>query len=162
MSIGTRILQARTQRNLSQRELSERSGIAGSYLSRIENRRLEPRPRTLRRIADALGVPLSELFREGAGGVPLNQCVVTMSGNCIMDSLRSGKKKTRARQAGAESYTPHQLQLLRMANYLIQDGNVRVLDSLDLLFSALMASSKSRREAKGLVSVTPPVPPVAG
>jgi len=161
MSIGTRILQARTQRNLSQRELSERSGIAGSYLSRIENRRIEPRPRTLRRIADALGVPLSELFREGPGGIPLRQCVVTMSGNCIMDSLRSGKKKTRAPEPGTESYTPRQLQLLRMANYLILDGNARVLDSLDLLFSSLMASSKSRREAKGLVSVTPP-PPAAG
>ena len=161
MSIGTRILQARTQRNLSQTQLSERTGIAGSYLSRIENRRIEPGPRTLKRIADALGVPLAELFREGPAGVPFHQCVVTMSGNCIMESMRGRKNKRRPSQPGTENYTPRQLQLLRMANYLIQNGSPRVLDSLDLLLSSLISSPESRRAAKGLVSVTPP-PPAAG
>jgi transcriptional regulator with XRE-family HTH domain len=153
MTIGTRILQARTQRNLSQSELSRRSGLASSYLSRIENRRLEPRPKTLRKIADALGVPLADLFREGSVASSLQQCVVTMSGNCIMDVLRSRKNKRRALPPGTENYTPRQLQLLRMANYLIQHGDTRLLDSLDLLFSSLMSSATSRREAKGLVSL---------
>ncbi len=153
MTIGTRILQARTQRNLSQIELSRRSGLASSYLSRIENRRLEPRPKTLRKIADALGVPLAELFREGSTASSLQQCVVTMSGNCIMDVLRSRKNKRRAPQPGAESYSPRQLQLLRMANYLIQHGDARLLDSLDLLFSSLMSSATTRREARSLVSL---------
>lgn len=152
MSIGTRILQARTQKNITQTELSKRTGLHSSYLSRIENRKLEPRPTTLRRIADALGVPLSELFREGPAGVPFHQCVVTMSGNCIMELMRSRKNKRRLPQPGTENYTPRQLQLLRMANYLIQNGNTRVLDSLDLLLSSLMASAQSRREATNLVS----------
>lgn len=95
MSIGTRILQARIQKNLSQTQLSQRAGMAGSYLSRIENRKIEPGPRTLQRIADALGIPLSELFREGAAAPSLHQCVVTMSGNCIMESMRSRKNKRR-------------------------------------------------------------------
>lgn len=154
MSIGTRIIQSRTQQNLSQRELSERSGLAGSYLSRIENRKIEPGPKTLRKIADALGVPLAEFFREGSEASTLHQCVVTMSGNCIMDSMRSRKNKRRAMPPGTENYTPRQIQLLRMANYLIQNGNARVLDSLDLLLSSLLSSSTSRREAKGLVSLS--------
>jgi len=154
LSIGTQILQARTQKNITQSELSKRSGLASSYLSRIENRKLEPRPTTLRRIADALGVPLSELFREGPAGVPFPQCVVTMSGNCIMELMRTRKNKRRLPQPGTENYTPRQLQLLRMANYLIQNGNTRVLDSLDLLLSSLMASAETRRAAKGLVSVS--------
>ena len=62
MSIGTRIIQIRNEKNLTQRELSERSGIASSYISRVENRRLEPRPKTLRRIAEGLGVPVRQLF----------------------------------------------------------------------------------------------------
>lgn len=158
MNIGTRILQARTQKNISQSELSRRSGIASSYLSRIENRRLEPRPKTLRKIADALGVPLAELFREGSAASSLHQCVVTMSGSCIMDLMRS--RRGRRRVPGAESYTPRQLQLLRMANYLILNGNSRLLDTLDLLLSSLMSSAESRRDAKGLVSLaTPTVPP---
>jgi len=156
MSIGIRILQARTQRNISQVELSRRTGLAGSYLSRIENRKIDPRPKTLRKIAQALGVPLSEFFREGPAGVPLHGCVVTMSGNCIMESIRARKNKRRPPEPGTENYTPRQLQLLRMANYLIQHGSPRLLDSLDLLFSSLMCSSASRREAKALVSVTPP------
>ena len=156
MSIGTRIIQARTQKNLSQRELSERSGLASSYLSRIENRRIEPGPRTLRKIADGLGVSLAELFQEGPTASSLGQCVVTMSGNCIMESIRSRKNKRRTAKPGAENYTPRQIQLLRMANYLIQNGNARVLDSLDLLFSSMLSSSKSRREAKGFVSVGMP------
>lgn len=156
MTIGTRILQARSQRNISQIELARRTGLAGSYLSRIENRKIDPGPRTLKKIAEGLGLPLAELFREGPEAAALHQCVVSMSGNCIMDSMRSRKNKRRKPQPGAENYTPRQLQLLRMANYLIQNGNARVLDSLDLLFSSLMASSESRREAKGLVSITPP------
>jgi DNA-binding XRE family transcriptional regulator len=156
MTIGTRILQARNQRNISQSELSRRTGLASSYLSRIENRKIDPRPKTLGKIAQALDLPLAELFREGSEAASLYQCVVTMSGNCIMNMMRSRKSKRRAAQPGTESYNARQLQLLRMANYLIQNGSPRVLDSLDLLFSSLMSSSQSRREAKSLVAVSPP------
>jgi hypothetical protein len=58
-----------------------------------------------------------------------------------------------------ESYTPRQLELLRMSNYLIQNGSARVLDSLDLLFSSLMSSAESRREARRLISITSPASP---
>lgn len=152
MSIGTRIIQIRNQRNLTQRELSERTGLASSYLSRIENRRLEPRPKTLRKIADALGVPVGDLFQDSPAVHSQVQCVVTMSGNCIMDMLRT---RRRAPLPGTESYTPRQLQLLRMANYLIQTGNTRILDTFDTLLSALLSSTGSRREAKALVSQSP-------
>jgi transcriptional regulator with XRE-family HTH domain len=157
MHLGTRILQARNQRGISQTDLARRAGLAASYLSRIENRKIDPRPKTLRKIADGLKVPLADLFREGPATAALHQCVVTMSGNCIMESLRSRKNQRRTTRPGAESYTPRQLQLLRMSNYLIQNGSARVLDSLDLLFSSLMSSADSRRQAKGLVSITPPL-----
>jgi transcriptional regulator with XRE-family HTH domain len=146
MSIGTRIIQIRGQRNITQRELSRRSGLASSYLSRIENRRLEPRPKTLRKIADALGVPMSEIFQESPTALRVAQCAITLSGDCIMEKLQSRARKSDL--PGTETYTPRQLQLLRMANYLIQTGNQRVLDSFELLLSGLMASSGGRRELK--------------
>lgn len=152
MHIGTRILQARNQRGISQVDLARRGGLAASYVSRIENRKIDPGPKTLGKIAGALGIPLAELFREGPASADLHQCVVTMSGNCIMESMRSRKNKRRKPQPGMESYTPRQLQLLRMSNFLIQNGSARVLDSLDLLFSSLMSSSESRRAAKALVT----------
>ncbi len=147
MSIGSRIIHIRNQRSLTQRQLSERSGIASSYLSRIENRRLEARPKTLRRIAEALGVPLSELFQETPPGHTVGQCPITASGNCIMDMLQNRERGTP--QRGSESYLPRQLQLLRMANYLVQGGNTRVLDALELLFNALTGTGDVG-EAKSL------------
>ena len=68
-----------------------------------------------------------------------------------MELLRS--RKSRSNHLGTESYTIRQLELLRMANYLIQNGNTRLLDTLDLLLSALMTSAESRHEAQRLVSV---------
>ncbi len=151
MSIGTRIIQARNQKNMSQSELGRRTGIAGSYLSRIENRHIDPRPTTLRKIAGALGVPLSELFREGTTNAPLSQCAITSSGNCIMEMLKN--RPRRGTPPGAENYSARQLQLLRMANYLIQSGDTRMLETLDVLLSSLLGSAGGKSETKGLVSL---------
>ena len=153
MSISTRIIQARNQKDLSQAELGRRSGLAGSYISRIENRKIDPRPKTLRKVAAALGVPLAELFREGTSNAPLPQCVITSSGNCIMEILKNRPRRGAPR--GAEHYSPRQLQLLRMANFLVQSGDARLLDTLDVLLGSLLASAGGKREAQGLVTFGP-------
>ena len=142
MSIGTRIIQLRNQKGLTQQQLSDLTGLAGSYLSRIENRHLEPRPQTLRKIAAALGVPISEIFQERSSQLGTLQCVITSSGNCIMNLLRSGHGKRH--ETSGENYDPHQLQLLRMANFLIQSADKRLLDSLDVLLSALLDAEQRR------------------
>jgi len=148
LSIGSRIIQIRNQKDISQRMLGERSGLASSYLSRVENRRVEPGPKTLRKIADALGVPVSELFEEH----PINDgqhCAVSVSGKCVMDMLANRKGKPSAH--GTETYSPRQLQLLRMASYLIQSGNARLLDALEVMFQGLLAGSGGRH--KGFIPV---------
>lgn len=138
MSIGSRVIQIRNHKDMTQQQVSKKSGIAPSYLSRIENRRIEPGPKTLRRIAEALGVPVSEFFQEAPVAIERSRCAITSSGNCIMDLLRSGRGKTS--RPGAETYSPQQLQLLRMANYLIQVGDHRLLSALDLLLASLLGS----------------------
>jgi transcriptional regulator with XRE-family HTH domain len=60
-TVGERIRQAREQAVLSQGELAEAAGINRASVSLIETGRAKPRPSTLRRIAQALGVPASEL-----------------------------------------------------------------------------------------------------
>ena len=142
MSIGTRIIQLRNQKGLTQQQLSDLTGLAASYLSRIENRHLEPRPQTLRKIAAALGVPISEIFQERSSQLGTLQCVITSSGNCVMNLLRSGHGKRD--ETSVENYDPHQLQLLRMANYLIQSADKRLLDSLDVLLSALLDAEQRK------------------
>lgn len=53
----------RTQRGLSQEVMSGLAGVARSHLAMIENGSKNPSVDTLWRISDALGMPLSELFR---------------------------------------------------------------------------------------------------
>lgn len=65
-TVGQRIRQIRKERNLTQRELAERVGINFTYLSRVENDRLDddqtPREETLQRIAKALRADPDELL----------------------------------------------------------------------------------------------------
>jgi len=144
MSIGTRVMQIRNQKGITQRQLSQRSGIAGSYLSRIENRHLEPRPKTLRRLAEALDVPLGEFFQERDETLAGVQCLITPSGRCIMDMIRTGQGKPP--QPGAEAYTPRHLELLRLAAYLIQSGDQRLLEALEVMLGALLSTDRSHSD----------------
>jgi transcriptional regulator with XRE-family HTH domain len=146
MSIGTRIIQIRNQKGLSQREVSQQSGIASSYLSRIENRRIEPGPRTLRKIASALGVGMGEVFQEQAASASVSQCVITSSGNCVMDLLANSRRKG---TAANPKFTPRQVQLLRMADYLIENGNDRLQEVLEYFFESLLHREGAKREGKG-------------
>src|SRR3712207_6422447 len=52
---------ARSAAGLSLRQLSEKSGVAAETLSRLENDQRKPQVRTLKKIADALGIPISTL-----------------------------------------------------------------------------------------------------
>ena len=65
-SVGQRIREIRKQRNLTQRQLADRVGINFTYLSRVENDRLDdeqtPREDTLQKIARALSADADELL----------------------------------------------------------------------------------------------------
>lgn len=65
-SLGTRIQRYRRERDLSINELAQRSGVAKSYLSTLEDESDEtprrPSAETLYRIAEVLGVAVSDLF----------------------------------------------------------------------------------------------------
>lgn len=65
-TIGRRIREIRKQRNLTQRELAERVGLNFTYLSRVENDRLDadqtPREDTIQKIARALNTDADELL----------------------------------------------------------------------------------------------------
>lgn len=56
------ILDARNAEGLTQKELSERSGIAQGDISKLENGNGNPSIRTLKRLADAMGKKLKIEF----------------------------------------------------------------------------------------------------
>jgi transcriptional regulator with XRE-family HTH domain len=60
-----RLRELRRERVLSLRELEERSGVSYNTIWRIEDGRQGAHPRTVRKLAEALGIQPSELIKEG-------------------------------------------------------------------------------------------------
>jgi transcriptional regulator with XRE-family HTH domain len=65
MEVDTeKLKKLRRRRVLSMRELEELSGVSHNTIWRIEARRQGAHPRTIRKLAKALGVEPEELLRE--------------------------------------------------------------------------------------------------
>jgi transcriptional regulator with XRE-family HTH domain len=60
-SLGAQVRMLREQLGFSLREFSRRTGISPSFLCEVESGRRNPGPERLDRIAETLGVPVSEL-----------------------------------------------------------------------------------------------------
>ena len=58
------VKEIRRRKGLSQKDLAEESGVGQDTISGIESGRHEPRPSTLRKLADALEVEVADFFRE--------------------------------------------------------------------------------------------------
>jgi len=61
VEIGQRIVQLRKQKNWSQKKLAERLGISARQLVRWELDQVEPRPKSIEKVAEALEVTPEEL-----------------------------------------------------------------------------------------------------
>lgn len=60
---GEKLRELRRGKMLSLRELGERSGVAFDNINKFENERRYAQPRTVRKLAEALGVPPGELTK---------------------------------------------------------------------------------------------------
>ena len=64
-AFGPYMKQLREQQGFSINQLAEAAGISNSQISRIENGvRGVPKPATIRKIADALAVPYSDMMKQ--------------------------------------------------------------------------------------------------
>ena len=141
MSVGQKIRQIRLRSKITQKELRESTGLAVSYLSRLENDRMTPSVVTLTKLSNALEVPLASFFDDEAHLETQDSCPVSLSGQCILDQLfvGPGQKPTN----GIESYSQGQLETLRLCNFLLQTGNKEVRTTLFTLMKSLVAMSES-------------------
>ena len=62
---GERLRELRQERALSLRELGGRSGVAFDTINKLELGKREAQPRTVRKLAGALGVEPKELMKKG-------------------------------------------------------------------------------------------------
>jgi len=70
MLIGTRLRQLREQKQMSQGDIEERTGLLRCYVSRVENGHTVPSLETLERFAGVLDIPLYQLFFSGEEAPP--------------------------------------------------------------------------------------------
>ncbi len=61
-NIGSKIKELRKSQGLTLAELSGKAGVSASFLSQIENGKQTPTVVTLKKIADALKIPVKEVF----------------------------------------------------------------------------------------------------
>ena len=129
-AFGPRVLATRLSKGLSQASIARLSGIAPSYLSRIESGKVNPTVQTAARIAAALRSPLDDLVNP-----PLEKhhgpCPVSRTGACMMDLLRP--EIGPLPKPGEEGYTPRQLRLLRRVTNLIGTGSPDLIKALEVL-----------------------------
>jgi transcriptional regulator with XRE-family HTH domain len=70
-SIGESLRATREQRGLTLEQAAELAGLSKSHLSRLESTERQPSVAALLALAEAYGVPLSSLFGENQGSVPV-------------------------------------------------------------------------------------------
>jgi transcriptional regulator with XRE-family HTH domain len=63
--IGTRLRQLREQKQMSQGDIEDRTGLSQCYVSRVEHGHIVPSLETLERFAGVLDVPLYQLLYSG-------------------------------------------------------------------------------------------------
>jgi transcriptional regulator with XRE-family HTH domain len=68
IDVGERLRELRRSRRATLRTIADRSGLSESFLSQVERGRSSASIASLRKIADALGVTMADLF--GPDGVP--------------------------------------------------------------------------------------------
>ncbi len=138
MNVGKAILRIRRQRRMTQGEVGREAGLAPSYLSRIENGHVQPTASTLTRIARALRVKPSAIFAaDEQGEEPFaHRCPVSSTGACIGEQIRSGHGRKPGK--GKTSYGIAELELLRMADYVVLHGSPEVRRALRVVLESLM------------------------
>ncbi len=140
MTLGKRILGFRLKSKRTQQQVSQLTGLAVSYLSRLENDRMSPSIRTLTRISEALHVPLTSFFDNKPILEAKDRCPVSLSGQCILDQLFAGQGQRP--ETNQESYSPQQLKILRACNDLLHRGDKETVKMLSLLMKSLTKTGR--------------------
>lgn len=121
LNIAERLRSIRVQKNLSQGDIEERSGLLRCYISRVENGHTVPCVETLERIAGALEIPIYEILYDGESPPELSSPFKAKKGGAVGWASRGrGAKLLRDFQnaLGQMSRRDRQLLLL-MAHRMI-------------------------------------------
>jgi transcriptional regulator with XRE-family HTH domain len=145
--IGKRLGSVRAQRGLSQGTVSRLAGIAPSYLSKIENGRIQPTFPTLWRIMGALHAS----FEDVMGPEHLMErrptaCPISASGECLTQLIRSEPEVARDRRRVFVS--TREVQLLRDLLAWLRGASSEHARALEVLLEEVVLARASEKEAR--------------
>lgn len=139
--IGQRIARSRRTRRLSQGTVCRRTGLDPSYLSRIENGKVQTSVSMALRIANALGMSLDELLGPSPPQAHGKTCPVSRTGDCLLDVQSEARADHQPRRT---SLKQAQLDLLRRFTAVLQRSDASLRTALDVLIREM-----ERARAKG-------------
>jgi len=140
--IGKRLGSLRAQRGLSQGTVSRMAGLAPSYLSKIENGRIQPTFPTLWRILRALHADMAEVLSAdpAAPRAPAG-CPVSATGECLGQLIRSDAEVARDRRRVFVS--TREVQLLRDLLAWLKKASPEHARALELVLEQLLSARPS-------------------
>ncbi|HXV76849.1 MAG TPA: helix-turn-helix transcriptional regulator [Candidatus Polarisedimenticolaceae bacterium] len=141
--VGRRLGAARLLRGLSQATVARRAGIAASYLSRVENGKVQPTYPTLMRIVRALRVDLGQVVGESDGGPTARRCPVSPDGRCLCELIRPQAEIWR--DPHGEHYSARELQLIRSLALWLRAAKPERLRALEVLIEDLTRAALDPR-----------------
>ena len=106
LMIGERLRTIRESKNLSQGDIEKRTGMLRCYTSRVENGHTVPSIETLAKYAQALEIPLYQIFYDGEAepkkikGLNLDGGTLSLSERREMESLGRKFAKLKQRDKG--------------------------------------------------------------
>ena len=89
--IGTKIKEIRKRKKISQEQLAELVFMNNRSILRIENQQNLPTLETLAKIAEVLGVPITDFFE---GSSPQNRQEVIANVNALMEKMNDKELQT--------------------------------------------------------------------
>ncbi len=134
--IGQRLAAARLQRGLAQKEVARSAGVAASYLSRIENGKVQPTFKLVMQVVGALGADLAEIAQAPpkSSAASRGPCPVTNKGHCLLDLIGPTSEGGR--------YTPRTVRLLRKFAGYVESAEPTRLRAMEILLEDLAQASK--------------------
>lgn len=152
--IGSRIKEQRKKRGLTQKELAEMLGISAHTLSKYEQNQREPKIKTIKQIANALGVSSAELtLSQEELEVIANS--ISQAGKTLQEKLKPvGQQFLQVQQTIAEQIGPVFEQLKELAQE-IADHDVRYLleRKEKAYYNGHLLSDEERRRALDMLKL---------
>lgn len=114
----------RQEREWNQTELAYHAGLAPSVISQIENGKRDPSARTLRKLAEALGVEVGDLFPKAQAPLPLEPEAVGLtaadpSGKLTAAAVLEEIAELWTEQLARGFYDRRTLNKMRMAGFVL-------------------------------------------